>query len=334
MWICRLKSCNFSKKKIKNSTVYSLDNFCRKGSKINYKRLISNKIKNYNIDIVNYKKLQLIKKFDLIIDCCAEPAIEDSLKNPDKIFYTNLVGTFNILKKCVADKSNIIFLSTSRVYSIKKLNNKIKKKIIKNKIVKLTEINESYDTSSPKSLYGMSKLSSEDLIKEFSYMHKIKYIINRFGVITGPWQFGKQDQGFVTLWIGKHIFKKKLSYIGYGGYGNQARDLIHIEDVCEILLKQISQLKKIYNQTFNIGGGKKNVVSLKDLTVLCENATKNKIKIQKNRSTSIFDVPYFVTDNKKIKKYYNWLPKKNINDIIFDIRDWFLNNKKTLKIFF
>ena len=51
-------------------------------------------------------------------------------------------------------------------------------------------------------------LVQEKLIKEFSYMSKIKYLINRFGVIAGPWQFGKQDQGFVSLWIAKHLFKK------------------------------------------------------------------------------------------------------------------------------
>ena len=41
---------------------------------------------------------------------------------------------------------------------------------------------------------------------------KMKYIINRFGVIAGPWQFGKQDQGFVPLWIAKHLFKKIILY--------------------------------------------------------------------------------------------------------------------------
>ena len=59
--------------------------------------------------------------FNLIIDCCAEPAIEVSKKEPDRVFNTNLIGTFNILKKCIKDKSNIIFLSSSRVYSISEL---------------------------------------------------------------------------------------------------------------------------------------------------------------------------------------------------------------------
>ena len=34
----------------------------------------------------------------------------------------------------------------------------------------------------------------------------MKYLINRFGVVAGPWQFGKQDQGFVPLWIARHLF--------------------------------------------------------------------------------------------------------------------------------
>ena len=62
---------------------------------------------------------------DLIIDCCAEPAIEASKKEQDRVFNTNLIGTFNILKKCINDKANIIFLSSS-IYSIEKLRAMVK----------------------------------------------------------------------------------------------------------------------------------------------------------------------------------------------------------------
>lgn len=324
----------FLKKKIKNSIIHSLDNLSRRGSKINLQRLKINKIKNFKIDISNFDKLKRIGKFNLIIDCCAEPAIEESKKNPDKIFNTNLLGTFNILKKCAADKSNIIFLSTSRVYSIKSLNKINSKKNLNHKIVSNLKINEKYDTSSPKSLYGLSKLSSEELIKEFNYMYNIKYLINRFGVISGPWQFGKQDQGFVSLWVGKHIFKKKLTYIGYGGHGNQIRDIIHIADVCDIILKQIKKFSKINNTIFNIGGGPKNKISLKKLTFLCEQITKNKIKFSTKKITSLFDIPYYVSDNSKVKKFYKWLPKHNVSKILIDINNWIYENKKLLISFF
>ena len=73
-------------------------------------------------------------------------------------------------------------------------------------------INENFDTTHPKIIYGFTKLSSEMLIEEFSYAFNLKYIINRFGVISGPLQFGKQDQGFISLWIWRHINKKNWLY--------------------------------------------------------------------------------------------------------------------------
>ena len=101
--------------------INSLDNLSRKGSLLNLARLKKNKIKNFKVDIANSKLIRKLPKYDLIIDCCAEAAVEASKKEIDKVFYTNLVGPFNILKKCTKDKSNIIFLSSSRVYSIQKL---------------------------------------------------------------------------------------------------------------------------------------------------------------------------------------------------------------------
>ena len=70
----------------------------------------------------DYKKIKRLSKFNLIIDCCAEAAVEISRKNLDKVFNTNLIGTFNILKKARKDKSKIIFLSSSRVNSIEEIN--------------------------------------------------------------------------------------------------------------------------------------------------------------------------------------------------------------------
>ena len=309
------------KNKIGNK-IHSLDNLSRRGSILNLNRLNKKKIKNFKIDIINNKALQNLPKYDLIIDCCAEAAVEASKKEIDKVFFTNLLGTFNILKKCAKDKSHIIFLSSSRVYSIEQLNKIKKKKFL---------IDENFDISGPKSIYGYCKKSSEDLIKEFSFLYKIKYVINRFGVISGPWQFGKQDQGFVSLWIWRHMNKKKLSYIGFGGKGLQVRDVIHIEDVCQLIELQIKKINKIYNLTMNVGGGKKNSISLKKLTKLCEKITSNKIKIFLIKKTSVYDIPYFITNNSKVKKIYNWKPKKNFTQIIDDVYRWMISSKKILK---
>ncbi len=315
--------------------VWSLDNFSRKGSKFNYLYLKKNFIKNFDFDISNYNKLKKLPKFDLIIDCCAEAAVEVSKKDVDRVINTNLIGTINILKKVKKDKSKIIFLSSSRVNSIFKLNSLIvNNKNLNKKINCKIKIDENFDTSGVKSIYGLTKYSSEKFIEEFSYLFKIKYIINRCGVISGPFQFGKQDQGFISHWLWKHLNKKKLNYIGYGGYGNQVRDVLHIEDLCELIFKQIKKFNIIHNELFCVGGSSFSKISLNELTLKCQTMTKNKIKIGRIRNTSIYDIPYFITNNDKISNFYNWRPKRNIDKIIYDTFYWLSKNKTKLGNYF
>tara|TARA_B100001057_G_scaffold322274_1_gene322468 strand:+ start:30 stop:965 length:936 start_codon:yes stop_codon:yes gene_type:complete len=311
-----------------------MDNLSRRGSRFNLNLLKKNKIKNYNIDVNNFKKILKLPKYDFIIDCCAEASIEVSKKDIDRVINTNLFGTINLLKKAKNDKSKIIFLSSSRVYGIKKLNSFVKSENIKNKLNIKKYINEKDDTLGAKSIYGLTKLSSEMFIEEFSYAFSLNYIINRCGVISGPLQFGRQDQGFVSLWVWKHFNKKKLNYIGYGGHGHQVRDVLHISDLCRLVLTQIKNINKIKNKTFTVGGSNKSFTSLLNLTKICQKITKNTIKIEKIKKTSIYDIPYFITDNSLVKKTYKWVPKKNIYDVVKDTYIWILKNKKELTKYF
>ncbi len=312
--------------------VYSLDNLSRKSSKINFSELKKSKIKNYKIDISKFDKIRKLKKFELIIDCCAEAAVEVSKKDIDRVINTNLIGTYNILKKVKNDNSKLIFLSSSRVNSISEINKITKFRNNKKKFYSKKKIDENFETLKPKSIYGFTKHASEMLIEEFSYAFNIKYLINRCGVISGPMQFGNQDQGFVSLWIWHHMFKKNLKYIGYKGTGNQVRDVLHISDLIDLIKIQIKQFNKIFNDTYCIGGSSQNHISLKELTKICEKITGNKISFKKINKTSIYDIPFFITDNSKITKHYKWKPKKNILDIVKDTHKWLqINQKKLLK---
>jgi CDP-paratose 2-epimerase len=317
------------KKKFK---VLSIDNLFRRGSNVNENILKTNKIKNIRVDIKNINKIKL-GKFDIIIDCCAEPSVEISKRDLDRVLDTNFIGTYNLLKKCIKDKSSLIFFSSSRVYSIESIKGFFKNKILEHHIKLKKEIDVNFSTEAPRSIYGFTKLASEELIKELSYVFNFKFIINRLGVIAGPGQMGKVDQGFVSLWVWKHLNKLPLKYIGFGGYGNQARDVLHIEDLNELILKQIKKIKKIYNLTYTVGGGKKNLISLKQLTKICENFTGNIIKFSRVKKTSLYDIPYFCTSNLRVNKFYGWKPKKTIIDIVRDTYKWQKKDYKILKNF-
>ena len=94
LWFYWNKFVNLLKKKDQSSII---DNLYRHGSKLNEQKLSKFKIKNHRIDIKNLHK-QKIGKFDFIIDCCAEPSVEISKFELDRVVNTNLIGTFNLLK--------------------------------------------------------------------------------------------------------------------------------------------------------------------------------------------------------------------------------------------
>jgi CDP-paratose 2-epimerase len=313
--------------------VISVDNLSKTYSKLNQKRLSNLKIKNYNIDISNKDEFIKLKfKSDIIIDCCADPAVESSRKDILKNINNNLITTYNVLEKAKKDNSKLIFLSTSRIYPI----NDSRQKFIfflKKKIKNLFD--EDSNIVGPKTIYGFSKLASEMLIEEYNYAFKIDYLINRCGLITGPWQFGKVEQGLVSLWLWKHLNKSNnLYYKGYSGTGNQIRDILFINDLCELVYLQIKNFKKIKNQTFCIGGGIKNSINLNQLTKICEEITKNKIKIRRDLDTSIYDIPFYITSLKKVKKYYNWYPKTDLRIGLYVILEWMKKNYTLIKSHF
>lgn len=324
----------FLKNNIKNCHILSLDNLSRKTSILNVKKLNEHNIKNIRLNLSSSKALSRIKqKFDFIIDCCAEPAVEVAKYSRSLVFDSNLKSTFNILEKAKKDNSKIIYLSTSRVYSINKINNLFKNISNKNKLQKRITIDEKFSTGSPISLYGFTKLSSEILIKEYSYLFNLKYIINRCGVVSGSGQYGKQDQGFVSLWLWRHFKKKPLKYQGYGGFGNQVRDVLDVEDLCQLIKEQIFKINKVNNITFNVGGGLKNSLSLNELTYYSQNVTKNHIDIKKKIKTSNYDIRYYITNNKKVYSKYKWRVKKTLQKIIIETFVTLKKNqKKLLKI--
>ena len=192
-------------------------------------------------------------------------------------------------------------------------------------------IAENFPLEGARSLYGATKLCSELILREYAYNYGLKAIINRCGVITGPWQMGKVDQGVFVLWVARHIYGGKLAYIGYGGEGKQVRDFIHIDDLFGILDSQLNNFKKYAGNTYNIGGGKENSVSLRELTKICEKVIGRKIKIASVKKNRPADLISFITDCRKIKKISGWFPKKNAEETVFDIAQWINGNKEQLK---
>ncbi|MCA9332280.1 NAD-dependent epimerase/dehydratase family protein [Candidatus Saccharibacteria bacterium] len=317
-----------------------LDNLKRRGSELAIKRLKDLSIDFIHGDIRNKEDL-VFDNVDLLIECSAEPSVLAGINSaPDYLINTNLTGTLNCLEVARQHQSHVMFLSTSRIYPISYINNLDFKEtetrfaISDNqKIAGASSLGiaENFPLDASRSLYGATKLASELFLTEYIDTYGLKAINNRCGVITGPWQMGKVDQGVFVLWVAKHYFNKQLAYIGYGGEGKQVRDFIHIDDLYRAIATELKDFDTYANDTWNIGGGLENSVSLKELTALCEEVTGNKITIDSIKEDRPADLRFFITDSTKFLEKSGLKWEKDAKATVTDIYEWIKSNEKDLE---
>ena len=242
-----------------------LDNLKRRGSELNLPRLRAAGVEFRHGDIRSTDDFDDLPPYDLMIDCSAEPSVQAGLGgSPRAVLGTNLIGTINCLEAARARGAAFLFLSTSRIYPIAALND-----------LPFTEtdtrfrwddvagirgfsargVAEDFTLDGARSFYGTSKLAGEQLIQEYVFSYGMRALIDRCGVIAGPWQMGKVDQGVITLWVARHYFGRPLRYTGFGGQGKQVRDILHVHDLFDLLLLQLEAPERWDGRVYNVGGG-------------------------------------------------------------------------------
>ncbi|QMW00214.1 NAD-dependent epimerase/dehydratase family protein [Spirosoma foliorum] len=321
--------------------IFALDNLKRRGSELSLARLKAAGIEFIHGDIRNKEDFDSLPAIDTVIEASAEPSVLAGLDGtPDYLINTNLFGTVNCLNYALKHKSNFIFLSTSRVYPIKTIET-LNFEEADTRFV-LTDaqpvpgvsskgIAEDFPLTGARSLYGTTKLASELLIQEYNEFYGLKTVINRCGVITGPWQMGKVDQGVMVLWIAKHYFEQKLSYIGYGGTGKQTRDMLHIADLYRLIDWELHNLDKVNGEILNAGGGIESSASLQELTKICQEVTGKTIPITEVPENRAADIRLYITDNTNVTKLTGWKPQLGVREIVSDIHDWLNENRAALE---
>ncbi len=324
--------------------ITALDNLKRRGSELNLPHLKQAEIEFVHGDVRNKEDLDpSVLTPDLILECSAEPSVLAGYVSPGYLLQTNLVGTINCLELARQTQADFIFLSTSRVYPIAYLN-KLQYSETETRFQLLEEqslvgasshgISEEFPLDKARSLYGTTKLASELLITEYGETFGLKTLINRCGVLTGPWQMGKVDQGVFALWMAFHYFQKNLKYIGYGGTGKQVRDFLHVEDLLDLIDLQIQKLDKFNGQTFNVGGGITNTLSLYETTQLCQEITGNQVEITPVPDNRIGDVPIFITDSRQVITATGWQPKRDARKTLTDIYEWICQREAQVRDIF
>jgi CDP-paratose 2-epimerase len=252
---------------------------------------------------------------------------------------TNLTGAYNCLELARRDGAGMVFLSTSRVYPLASLGSiRLKEQPTRFAIAPDQElegvspagISERMRMRGARTLYGTTKYAAELLIDEYRESFGLRCAIDRCGVIAGPWQMGKVDQGVFTHWLLSHHFGQPLRYIGFGGSGKQVRDLIHIDDLIELVRGQLSELEHWDGLTVNVGGGPERSLSLLETTEICRRLTGNEVGIEAVAEERPGDVPLYVSDCARLYAHTDWRPSRSAEQTLADIHAWIADNEAAL----
>jgi CDP-paratose 2-epimerase len=329
----------FLKRRHTKTRAVAMDNLHRPGSELNLPRLREAGVEFAQGDI-RFAGQFPAGPFEAILECSAEPSVLAGYAgSPDYLMETNFLGTYRCLEKARQWQSKFLFLSTSRVYPIAPLeahpwrenDTRFEWLDVAGAPISSQGVQEACATQGARSLYGLTKFASEGLIEEYRAGFGLRAAINRCGVIAGPWQMGKVDQGVVSLWVLRHYFGKSLAYIGYGGTGKQVRDVLHVDDLCELVEEQLANFGAWDGWLGNVGGGLKNSTSLRELTALCREVAGKEVALSSEPANRQADLRLFLADCGRLFARTAWRPRRDVKQTVSDIFHWARAHEKELQ---
>lgn len=290
------------------------------------KALVPKKSKLFICDIDNKKKITKIIKnnnFDIVMHFAGVVRVDESIKNPKKYNYINYKKGKTFLNICIKNKlKKIIFSSTASVYGNSK-------KLIVSETDNLNPINP----------YAKSKLKFEKLLKKSSKVKNVKYIILRYFNVAGAdkklrtGMITKSSTNLIKVICEVASGKRKKFQINGNDYntkdGTPVRDFIHVTDLAEIHYLSAKYLiknnkSKIFNCGYGIGYSVKEVLNNMNKII----SKKIPIIYGKRRTN---DIPHSVSNTKKFKNSFNWIPKyKNLKNILKSSLEWEKKYSKSL----
>jgi CDP-paratose 2-epimerase len=324
--------------------IFGIDNLGRRGSELNLPRLSKAGCRIVHGDIRSPSDVEDLPAADWIVDCAAIPTVLAGVNGGTaQLVGHNLIGTLNLLEKCRRDNSGLLILSSSRVYSIAALRalplrtagDRLEVDASKPMPTGFSSagIAETFSTAAPVSLYGATKLASEVMALEYGACFGFPVRVNRCGVIAGPGQFGRIDQGIFSYWIYQWIQSRPLAYIGFGGDGRQVRDFIAPADLVALIAAQLERPTHDAPAVLNVGGGPDRALSLRQLSAFCERATAERHNIGSVPETRPFDIPFYVTDNAAVTKHWDWRPQEPAHTTLEAIVRWANDHRADLASF-
>ncbi|MFX1487223.1 MAG: NAD-dependent epimerase/dehydratase family protein [Promethearchaeota archaeon] len=224
---------------VRNSIIRSLDNNCSSEYSEVKRRFEGDKRYQFLIgDVTKDEDVRnSIEDIDTIVHLAAISGLDPCMKDPRNAILTNVYGTQRVLELAAkSDVKRIAFASSAAVYGNPG----------KGPIIEEGELR-------PLSLYGITKVAGEQLVKTYNENHGLCLTVLRLANVYG---LGIYTLGntVTTRFVKAAVEGKPLEIYGSG---EQVRNFVHVTDVARAIIKCMNAKEKIINgEVFNIGGRK------------------------------------------------------------------------------
>jgi len=278
-------------------------------------------IEHYEMDIRDAKIHDLIKKVDAVIHAAAQPSHPKSIEIPLEDFSINAFGTLHLLEGLRRFNKDAVFVfcSTNKVYGDAP-NYFAYVKVGKRFEPVDPRLWDGFDESlridqTLHTPFGVSKTAADLYTQEYARLYKLKTGVFRMGCITGGAAMAVEKHNWEPYFVKKALTGERLTIYGYGGY--QVRDVIHARDLAELFFEFIKNPRP--GEVYNVGGGRKNSISLLEAIDLIEEITGRRI-IYDHGPVREGDHIWWITNMRKVRSHYpNWDIKINLRQIFKEI---------------
>jgi CDP-paratose 2-epimerase len=309
--------------------VISVDNYTRGkifGEEGNTSNNIKSLIKEFGIehhemDITDNRIIKIVEEVDAVIHTAAQPSHPKSIEIPMLDFQINAHGTLFLLEAIRNHNKNapFVFCSTNKVYgempnffSYKKMGKRFEPvdPAIWDGFDEGLRIDQNMHTP-----FGVSKAAADLYTQEYAILYGLKTGIFRMGCITGGAAKAVEMHNWEPYFIKKAITGDQLTIFGYDGY--QVRDIIHAKDLAKLFLEFVKKPKP--GEVYNIGGSRKNSISLLEAIDLIEKITGKKMNYKMGPEREA-DHQWWISNINKAKAHFpEWDIRISVEEVFKEI---------------
>jgi UDP-glucose 4-epimerase len=171
-------------------------------------------------DMLNERLIgELVCGQDVIFNCAAQTSHPLSIKEPLFDAQINCLGNLKVLEAVRRYNPTAVIVYTSSSTVIGKA---------------VGDVVDETHGERPLDIYSANKGVAEKYYRIYSRVHDLKTVMLRFANLYGPYGKGYSEFGFINYFID---LARRDGEIPVFGAGDQTRNVLYVEDACDILLR-------------------------------------------------------------------------------------------------